>query len=113
MAPYWSDVDIRLAGNISYEVHSARKNNSGSDRLLEEISQFVEQSTGQSFSGTWMLVAEWTEVYPWPHGIIGGSFSDHVSELNIVVSQHVDASFLHKLYSLCRNDASTISAGSV
>lgn len=73
VAPYWDDVDIRLAGNISYEVHSRRDNNPGSNQLLDDVSNFVEMSTGQSFQGTWMLVAEWEEVHPWPHGF-GDSF---------------------------------------
>ena len=68
VAPYWDDVDIRLAGNISYEVHSRSDNNPGSNQLLDDVSNFVERSTGQSFQGTWMLVAEWEEVHPWPHG---------------------------------------------
>ena len=69
VAPYWDDVDIRLAGNISYEVHSRSTNNPRSDQLLDEVSGFVGDSTGQSFQGSWMLVAEWKEVHPWPHGV--------------------------------------------
>ena len=69
MAPYWDDVDIRIAGNISYEVHSRRSNSLESNRLLDYVSAFVANSTGQSFQGTWMLVAEWKEVHPWPHGL--------------------------------------------
>ena len=68
VAPYSDDIDLRLAGDISYEVHSRSTNNPGSDRLLDEVSGFVEDSTGQSFEGSWMLVAEWREVHPWPHG---------------------------------------------
>ena len=68
VAPYWDDVDLRRAGTISYEVHSMRGNNPGSNQLLDEVSGFVENSTGQSFQGSWMLVAEWKEVHPWPHG---------------------------------------------
>ena len=68
VAPYWDDVDLRLAGNVSYEVHSRRENNPGSNLLLDQVSNFVKGSTGQSFSGSWMLVAEWKEVHPWPHG---------------------------------------------
>ena len=67
VAPYWDDVDIRLTGNISYEVHSRSTNNPRSDQLLDDVSGFVENSTGQSFQGSWMLVAEWKEVHPWPH----------------------------------------------
>lgn len=69
VAPYWDDIDIRLAGNISYEVHSSSSNNLGSHQLLNRISNFVEESTGSAFNGSWMLVAEWEGVHPWPHGI--------------------------------------------
>ena len=69
VAPYWDDVDIRLAGNISYEVHSRSNNNPGSNQLLDQISQFIEDSSGDSFQGDWMLIAEWEEVHPWPHGL--------------------------------------------
>ena len=73
VAPYWDDVDIRVAGNISYEVHSRIGNNPGSNQLLDEVSGFVEASTDQSFQGSWMLVAEWKEVHPWPHGLAQGA----------------------------------------
>ena len=69
VAPYWDDIDIRLAGNISYEVHSRNGDDLGSNQLLNTISNFVEESTGQSFNATWLLVAEWKEVHPWPHGL--------------------------------------------
>ena len=68
VAPYWDDVDIRLTGNVSYEVHSRSGNNPGSNQLLDEVSSYVEVLIGQSFQGIWMLVAEWKEVHPWPHG---------------------------------------------
>jgi hypothetical protein len=68
VAPFWDDVDLRLAGNIYYEVHSRSANNPGSNQLLDEVSGFVEDSIAQSFQGSWMLIAEWKEVHPWPHG---------------------------------------------
>ena len=84
VAPYWDDVDIRLAGNISYEVHSRSNNNPGSNQLLDQISQFVEDSTGDSFQGDWMLVAEWEEVHPWPHGLDNPIFQIFFPELVLV-----------------------------
>ena len=84
VAPYWDDVDIRLAGNISYEVHSRSSNNPGSSQLLDQISQFVEDSTGDSFQGDWMLIAEWEEVHPWPHGFDIPIFQIFFPELVLV-----------------------------
>ena len=69
VAPYWDDVDISLAGNISYEVHSSRSNSLESNQLINRISDFIAGSTGQPFQGSWMLIAEWEEVHPWPHGL--------------------------------------------
>lgn len=62
MAPYWADNDIRLAGNVSYEVHA------GSTGHLRTVSDFVGAEVGINFTGTWMLLAEWSEVHPYPHG---------------------------------------------
>ena len=84
VAPYWDDVDLRRAGNLSYEVHSRRENNPESNQLLEEVSGFVEDSIRQSFQGSWMLVAEWKEVHPWPHGVDNPIWSLFFPELVLV-----------------------------
>ena len=66
LAPYWSDVDTRQDGEVGYEIHASFVNNDGSDQLLDQVNEFVSNYTGQDFSGTWMLVAEWTEVPSYP-----------------------------------------------
>ena len=35
---------------------------------ISEVSSFISQATNSSFSGVWMLVAEWRDVHPYPHG---------------------------------------------
>ena len=67
MAPFWSDNDIRLDGEIFYEVHVAG-NNSNSDQILSQVNAFISNQTEDNFTGTWMLVAQWDEVPPWPAG---------------------------------------------
>ena len=67
IAPFWEDVDIRNAGDIYYETHDV--NNSRSSELLAQVSGFVSNQTGTSFSGTWMAVAFWDQVHPYPHGL--------------------------------------------
>jgi hypothetical protein len=89
VAPYWDDVDIRLAGNISYEVHSRSTNNPESNRLLDDVSSFVEDSIGQSFQGSWMLIAEWREVHPWPHGVDNPIWTIFFPELVRVSILHI------------------------
>ena len=40
--------------------------------LLKNISRFIrlnhEQAARDNFEGTWMLVAHWDNVHPYPHG---------------------------------------------
>ena len=84
MAPYWDDVDISLAGNISYEVHTRRSNSLASNKLLDDISAYVGQSRNQSFTGAWMLVAEWEGVHPWPHGLNNPFFELFFPEIPLV-----------------------------
>ena len=98
VAPFMDDVDLRLAGDVSYEVHSRSENNPGSDRLLDEVSGFVENSTGQSFEGSWMLVAEWRGVHPWPHGE-GPPFSLFYPASSLVSEglRHLQLIFIHWL----------------
>ena len=93
VAPYWDDVDLRRAGNISYEVHSRSGNNPGSNQLLDEVSGFVENSTGQSFQGSWMLVAEWENVHPWPHG--NSLWAILYPETSLVSDQHRNATHIN------------------
>lgn len=66
VAPYWSDVDIRLEGEVRYEVHTWSNPDSWS--LLTNVSSFLSEQAGFVINGTWMLVAKWDGVHPFPHG---------------------------------------------
>ena len=66
VAPFWSDVDIRREGAVFYEVHMT--GNSGSEDLLGVVSDFVSDYTGDDFVGSWMLIAQWDKVHPYPAG---------------------------------------------
>ena len=61
VAPFWSDNDLRLAGNATYQVY-------GPSSQLINASTFITDTTGTNFSGTWMLVAQWNGAHPYPHG---------------------------------------------
>ena len=64
VAPFWSDVDIEQDGQILYEVH-----NSTNSDLLDQVSSAINNNTDAiDFSGTWMLVARWDNVSPYPAG---------------------------------------------
>ena len=64
VAPFWSDVDTRIEGCIQYQVFDPVSDNA----TISEVSSYVSQATNRSFSGVWMLVAEWRDVHPFPHG---------------------------------------------
>ena len=62
MAPFWSDNDIRVSGDVCYEVHDK-----GSD-YLSQVNAFISNKTQTEFNGKWMLLVEWDKVHPYPHG---------------------------------------------
>ncbi len=66
LAPFWSDVDTRAAGEVAYETHVSFFNNDGSDMILDQVNDFVSNYTGVEFDGTWLLVAEWKGVQSYP-----------------------------------------------
>lgn len=74
MAPYWSNIDTRLTGEVWYETHYENQSNQ-SDYLLDRVSTFVNNQTNASgFSGTWMLVATWDSVPPYTgEGVVSTS----------------------------------------
>ena len=59
-------MDIRNDGAISFEVHTI--GNETSEALLSNVSNFISNYTGDVFLGTWMLVAFWEDVGPFPAG---------------------------------------------
>lgn len=62
VAPFWDDVDIRRRGNIYFEVHTSEY----SSNFLTKVSTFV--TPDGSFTGTWMVLAQWDMVHSWPDG---------------------------------------------
>ena len=58
VAPFFTDIDITIGGNISFQVYT-RMN--GSEEL-GNVSQAINDKEGTFFSGTWMVVAQWREV---------------------------------------------------
>ena len=61
VAPFGADIDIRIHGSISYEVHSTSAGSS-SIALLNRVSTFISNQKNTQFSGNWMLVASWSQV---------------------------------------------------
>ena len=57
LAPFWSDIDLTTNGSIRYQIHDQLNS-----ALLLQVNDFISNYTDSSFTGTWMLVVEWTEV---------------------------------------------------
>ena len=89
-APFWSDVDTRLAGSVSYETHQ-RGFNAESNAKLERVSGFISARQNISFTASWMLVAHWDKVHPYPHGFYGnsgtsGPYQDFLNSVSVAVA---------------------------
>ena len=71
MAPFWNDHDLRESGNVRYAVINSDEGTE-SAKLIKDISKFIqlnhEQAGMDEFEGTWMLLAHWDNVHPYPHG---------------------------------------------
>jgi hypothetical protein len=57
LAPFWSNIDASVYGLIRYQVHDQL-----SSSLLLQVNDFISNYTESAFTGTWMLVVEWTAV---------------------------------------------------
>ena len=66
IAPYWVDNDPSMGGSVSYEVHS------GTNSLLNQVSNGISRIEGVEFSGTWMLVAYWLDVPLFSQPLVSG-----------------------------------------
>jgi len=63
VAPFWGDAITTISGSIFYEVHSSVAGSAtGSLMPLNIVSAFIRSMDGGTFSGTWMLAAEWDQV---------------------------------------------------
>lgn len=68
VAPFWSDNDIRISGNVSYAVIIKGDSEKG-DEMLKVANEYFQQQEGTiDFEGVQMLVAQWDHVHPFPHG---------------------------------------------
>ena len=78
IAPFWSDNDIRKEGTVRYITYCNITNqaqcafHNESQIILDEVNRFIQSNQADSsqepFVGTWMLIAQWDQVHPSPHG---------------------------------------------
>lgn len=67
VAPYWSNIDTRLDGQVNYEVYAAGESTTADD-YLRRATLLINTEQDTSFRGNWMVVATWDGVHPFPHG---------------------------------------------
>ena len=70
VAPFWSDNDIRKAGEVLYATYNAAEGdaNPEGNALLEEVNMYIQNNEDEEFEGSWLLVAHWKSVHQSPHG---------------------------------------------
>ena len=69
VAPYWSDNDIILEGSVIYEVFQS-ESSPVENMTLAMVNDFIEDvlaDESSNFQGTYMILAEWRGVHPFPH----------------------------------------------
>ena len=67
VAPYWSNIDTRLDGQVNYEVYVMGESVISND-YLGRVSTFINSEQDPAFTGNWMIVVTWDGVHPFPHG---------------------------------------------
>ena len=68
LAPYWADHDIRLYGNVSWEMYSTGDTPT-TDDIIDMVNNFINNNTNETdFVGHFMFVGFWEETHPFPAG---------------------------------------------
>ena len=67
VAPYWADHDIRRDGEVHYKVLE-RGQDKIDDSILNRVNHYISLSTNSDFIGTFMILAKWENVHPYPYG---------------------------------------------
>ena len=92
VAPYWADHDIHKEGNVFYETFERGKSQND-DSMLQRVNDYLRYKTGSNFSGTFMILAEWNGVHPYPQGsrylyyflLYYPSIRDFINQVGIVL----------------------------
>jgi len=97
VAPYWSDHDIRKEGEVSYEIFEKGRS-SYDDMLLDRVNTYLAANVMTNFTGTFMILAEWRDVHPYPHGSSYSYFSYYYPSLNSFTRQVYNAILFDCIY---------------
>ena len=64
VAPYWHDSDTRVKGFVKYGVIT--RDAPAKSCLLKLTSDFISSRERVDFEASWMLVARWVDICPFP-----------------------------------------------
>ena len=68
VAPYWSDNDARLNGQVSWEMYRTG-DSSATDDIIQDVNAFINLNTNETnFAGNFIFVGFWEEMHPYPAG---------------------------------------------
>ena len=76
VAPFWADVDLSSEGNVRYQTFEITSEDEDETRQLQEVNDYISNEENANFTGTWMLLVEWADVHPFPHGDQESQFSE-------------------------------------
>ena len=66
VAPYWTDNDARLYGNVSWEMYSIG-DSLESDNISGRVNLFIRTNTNSTnFYGSFAFVGTWSEMHQYP-----------------------------------------------
>ena len=99
VAPFWSNNDIRRDGEVNYEVHDGRSAESAA--VVDQVSEAIVNQTGRDFRGTWMLVVEWRDCHPHPHGQSGLPLNSYLQQVIIALISELVSKPLNLLCHFC------------
>ena len=84
LSPFWSDNDIRREGTVRYVTFERSFPMDGS-QIMDEAAAYVNTqlvNDDQVFHPTWMIVAQWDRVHPYPHGSAEGASEGYLNQVN-------------------------------
>ena len=90
MAPFWADVDLRLDGNVRYQTFKITSEDEDETRQLREVNDYISNEEKVNFTGSWMLLVEWEDVHPFPHGDQESQFSEATRAILELVRSRIE-----------------------
>ena len=88
-----------MSGRIRYEVYDS-STSAASMNVLAEVSDVIVNRTGESFQGTWMLLVEWEDCHPSPHGQSSLSGNSYLQQVH-AVTPCLEVGAMYTTHTMC------------